>query len=448
MARSSYCSFVTMINQFASLVNSHSAIRTYTGRRMNMIMLMLETESLLVELEDYYKSWKSEFPLNVQIDVLQKLEKQLDPNDSKGIFTCFSENCYEDSLVDQVCTYLNESGELDEELQKQYSDDKNIPRYTQESLRHPIKRPNHFPVRMSSRVFHARRAFGIDSKAFDRLFVYRPVDLFSIYDSMNVGFTDAGKEKVRDFRQFLLMIDYSDLVDILKLKFIHVHNLLKAIVRTIEEPSDEICESLYLNAETLYNDSFPEHEAERERWRRYNSKKKDYINRLRLKKDEVRKQITELGWDSEWEDLFEYEGTHDVQPDHLAIGTLIHYHLDVMQRDDNRNLMLMIKLINDWLFYTWEEMKLLEPDEIPGAVVLPLADDEQAAVLADIHFEVMKDKEEDVTTAIGASTIIVNGDWVAKKENNIDKNYAPVIDNHDGGKILQPETKKLTDGTE
>lgn len=446
MDRYSYSAFVTMLNQFANLVKSHSAITSNTGRRINMITLMLETESLLEELEYYYKSWKSAFPLNVQIDALQKLEKQFDPKNNKGIFTRFTDHIYDDSFLDQVCTYLNESGDIDEDVQKQYLDENSIPRYTQESIKHSMR--HSFPVRLTSRVNHARRAFREDSKVFDKLFAYKPADLFSMFDSINVGFTDAGKEKIRDFRQFLFMIDYSDLVDILKLEFIHVHDLLKAIVHTIEEPSDEICESLYSNAETLYDDTFPEHAAERERWRRYNSKKKDYINRLRLQKDEVRKQITELGWDSEWEDLFEYEGTHDVQPDYLAIGTLIHYHLDVMQRDDNRILMLLIKLVNDWLFYTWEEMKLLEPDEIPGAVVIPLADAEQAAVISDIHFEVVRDKEENVASAIGTPTIIINGDVVAKKENNIDKNYAPVIDNHDGGKIIQPETKKLTDGTE
>lgn len=444
MDRYSYSAFVAMLNQFVDLVKSHSAITTFTGRRMNMIMLMLEAESLLEGMGEYYKSWKYAFPLNVQIDALQKLERQLDPENSEGIFKQFTDNIYDDSLLDHACTYRYHSEGEDENIQKQYSDKNSIPRYTQVRFKNLS---HYFPVRFPSMKDRAcrARAFSKDSNVFDKLFAYKPADLFSPYESLDASFTDEGKEKIQDFRQFLFMIDYSDLVDILKLEFISVRELLKSVVRVIEDPSDKICENLYSNAESLYDDTFPEHAAERERWRRYNSKKKDYINRLRLQKDEVRKQVTELGWDPEWEELFEYEGTHDVQPDNLAIGNLIHYHLDVMQKDDNKNLMLLIKLINDWLFYTWEEMKLLEPDEIPGAVVLPLADAEQTAVIADIHFEVMKDKEKKVAPAIGTPTIIVNGDLVAKKESNIDNNYGTVVDNHDGGKVLQPETKKLTE---
>lgn len=447
MDRYSFSSFATMLNQFASLVKSHSAITTYTGRRMNIIMLMLEAESLLEELGDYYKAWKSAFPLNVQIDALQKLEKQFDPDNNKGLFCRFPESSYDDSSIDQACTYLNEEGNYDEELQKQYIDENNLPKYTQESVKHSMRHSFHYPVRTSSRHNHARRSYRLDSKVFNKLFEYKPADLFSMFDSMNVGFTELGKEKIRDFRQFLIMVDYSDLVDILKLEFIHVHDLLKAIVHVVEEPSDEICESLYSNAETLYEESYPEHSAECERWRRYNSKKKDYINRLRLQKDEIRKQVTELGWDSEWEDLFEYEGTRDVQPDYLAIGTLIHYHLDVMQKDDNKNLMLLIKLINDWLFYTWEEMKMLEPDEIPGAVIIPLEEAEQTALTADLHFEVEKEKEKVKTSTSPQINITVQGNVIGHNENNIDKNFAPMIDNHDGGIITKPETKELTDGT-
>lgn len=152
---------------------------------------------------------------------------------------------------------------------------------------------------------------------------------------------------------------------------------------------------------------------------------------------------------SEWEELFEYRGTAQIILDNLAIGSLIHYRLSKMQQNNNEMLFLLIQLIDDWLFYTMAEMTLLALYNTSGIDVRPRLEEEMKAIIADLHFEVVAEEDDDVKSAgvTGNRPIIVNGDMVDHKETIIDKNFAPMTGNHNGGIILQSNNKELTDGS-
>ena len=187
----------------------------------------------------------------------------------------------------------------------------------------------------------------------------------------------------------------------------------------------------------MYESVKREHEVENERWRRFNSRKKDYHKRLAEQKNAIRDVITSQLWDQEWEDLFEYEDERDVQPDYFAIGSFIHYRFQEMQADDNKKLIMLVQYINDWLFYTWEEMNLLSHETPEGDVVIPLPDDVQDAIRKDLHFKVVEEVKE---TSPQPSVVMNIQEYVANKGDN----YGSQIVNKDNAKVIQalPEDAK------
>lgn len=434
----SYKRFLGAANNLIDVIKIFPSLHSSTTIRLHLIAILDEMEHFILEQEDYIKQWKSHYPLDVDRNLLVQLMDMFETDSDNGLYNTYILVEDRESLMN-FQNYHREEWRNHRVKKGEVEQQEILTEARFGATDYLISQFAYYDNSEKARMLtYAAHQLKTDDMMFNRIFE-KQLTLFNMEESFCSGFTEAGIAKLQGIREAILDFRYWDVLYYVKYKLNVVYTNFQTLLDALDNPDDEICEHLYLDAESMYESVKREHEVENERWRRFNSRKKDYHKRLAEQKNAIRDIITSQLWDQEWEDLFEYEDERDVQPDYFAIGSFIHYRFQEMQADDNRKLIMLVQYINDWLFYTWEEMNLLSHETPEGDVVIPLPDDVLDAIRNDLHFKIVKE----VKNTVPQPSVVMNiQEYVANKGDN----YGSQIVNKDNAKVIQAlpeEAKKL-----
>lgn len=430
--------YLDELNRFEAFVNSFDTIATSTGRRMYVITLLCEMQLLRHKLQVIGEHWKVEYPIEIdREDLVTWAYKLAEGSDqyilklSKHISDNYMELlCYSRTKIQRNPDFKAQKNE-ETNAEETYEDMLNESPYIKKGfygmIGKRLSKLHDMPLPIKTEFEN------LDAEVFDNVLNNTSTNIFCMARHIGCELKDDAKDVLNKYRDFLFALSDDDLDDLIGLHAEDLHGEIAKLIQILDEPTDEACSGLYYSAEELLRKHDSYNENRNQQWRRYNSMKRDYHERLIRRKDDLRASIASQLWNDEWKDLFELDmEIVDIQPDALAIGNFIQFHLAELQQDNNRLLIQLMLDIEDWLFLTWEEMTLVDFD-VPEGETPPISNEVVEAIKADMVLFTRPKANgiSDIPPQINVQNYIAN-------QTNVDKSFAPIINNENGGKIITP----------
>lgn len=246
MDNRSFENLVNLLNQYSDLVKSHAAIKSFTARRMNLVVLILEAKRLSKEVSIYVDDWEKLYPLDVQRETLFQLKNQFDEINATGLLSfCISES-FDDCYMDQANNYFNENlptYNIDKDSKYKAVEEK----YSQEIKYHIYCPVWYYNAPIEQSFYRVCREYRMDCTLFESIFDF---DRFGA-ESEDLCVSDTGKKRLHEYREFLFMLNYYDLFYLLKDQLAIIYDRLEDLIQLVDNPSDAMCEGLYAIAKDL-----------------------------------------------------------------------------------------------------------------------------------------------------------------------------------------------------